>query len=51
MIPQNTCLIYKFNKFHPPKFLLPDATNTVTDVKTVPPPLDDQFCMSLICNR
>jgi hypothetical protein len=35
MTLQNTCLTYKFNKFHPPKFLLPHATNTVTDVKIV----------------
>jgi len=51
MTLQNTCLIYKFNKFHPPKFLLPDATNTMTDVKTVCPLLENQFCTSLICNR
>jgi len=35
MTLQNTCLIYKFSKFHSPKFLLPVAINTVTDVKTV----------------
>jgi len=51
MTLQNTCLIYKFNKFHPPKFLLPDAANTVIDVKTVCLLLENQFCTSLICNR